>query len=176
MSYVLQAEPTMRIVLTACRLAQSLRRANENADALPVFDFWVSSLRTALDEDTFWGPSFWKDSEQRVLNLENGIHQMVRQCMTLESLVRDGKDACRNQDDSVIAPLASPVGSTAKPAKLGTYINEGEKLVFVSEESSWMQNIVIGCWTTLLADAANAHRTSYKSTSAAPPVTVHMFS
>lgn len=63
--HVLQAEPTIRIVLTACRLAESLRRASETPDILPVFDFWLSSLRTALDEDPFWGPAFWKDLKSR---------------------------------------------------------------------------------------------------------------
>ena len=39
--------------------------------------------------------------------------------------------------------------------RLGTYRMDGSRLVFVSEESSWMQKVVADCWTTPLADAVN---------------------
>ena len=173
MSYVLQAEPTIRIVLTACRLAQSLRRANENADIFPVFDFWLSSLRTALDEDEFWQPNFWKDSEQKVANLENGIQQMVRQCINLENVRRSGNGLCRSRHETVMAPT---VGVSAEPAKLGTYKLDGTRMVFISEESCWMQRIVLGCWTTLLADAANVGRSAHDVNVKAMPPSVRPLS
>ncbi|MCJ1456687.1 hypothetical protein MMC28_007050 [Mycoblastus sanguinarius] len=172
-SYVLQAEPTIRIVLTACRLAQSLRRANENADIFPVFDFWLSSLRTALDEDEFWQPNFWKDSEQKVANLENGIQQMVRQCINLENVRRSGNGLCRSRHETVMAPT---VGVSAEPAKLGTYKLDGTRMVFISEESCWMQRIVLGCWTTLLADAANVGRSAHDVNVKAMPPSVRPLS
>lgn len=158
-SHVLEAEPTIRIIVTACRLASSLRRANdptpgEGPSSLPVFDFWLSSLRTALDEDPFWGPDIWKELEPRASNLENGIHQMVRQCIEFEEM-RDTK-AIRQPE---VAPISAFVGAAVLPAKLGTYRSDGKRMVFVSEETSWMQKIVLGCWTTLLADAANVGRT-----------------
>jgi len=73
-AYILEAEPSIRIVLTACRLSQSLRRANHTPATLPIFDFWLASLRAALDNDSFWGATFWKDLELRASGLENGIY------------------------------------------------------------------------------------------------------
>lgn len=159
-SHVLEAEPTIRIIVTACRLATSLRRVgnptpSEDPTVLPVFDFWLSSLRTALDEDPFWGPNIWKELEPRASNLENGIHQMVRQCIEFEEM--QATKAARQPE---IAPILASVGAAALPAKLGTYRSDGKQTVFVSEESSWMQKIVLGCWTTLLSDAANVGRTT----------------
>lgn len=157
-SHVLEAEPTIRIIVTACRLAASLRRPSdpmvgEDPNPLPVFDFWLSSLRTALDEDPFWGPDIWKELEPRASNLENGIHQMVRQCINFE-----GMQATRTVQQPEHPPLSAYVGNAALPAQSGTYRSEGKGMVLVSEENSWMQKIVLGCWTTLLADAANVGR------------------
>ena len=158
-SHVLEAEPTIRIIVTACRLAVSLRKISEPAvvgepSSLPVFDFWLSSLRAALDEDPFWGPNIWKELEPRASNLENGINQMVRQCIEFEEM-----HASKTGQRPEVAPVSVSVGGPGLPARLGTYSSDGKRGVSVSEESSWMHRIVIGCWTTLLSDAANVGRT-----------------
>ena len=162
--HVLQAEPTIRIVLTACRLAESLRRASESPNVFPVYDFWLSSLRSALDEDAFWGPDLWKDLKLRASDLENGFHQMVRQCMEFEDMHilggQSGDSVRKSRDGRVGEPT---VGASARPARLGTYKSDGKRIVFVSEESCWMQKIVLGCWTTLLIDAANVGRSAHAS-------------
>ncbi len=157
--HVLEAEPTIRIIVTACRLAASLRRisdptAGEEPGPLPVFDFWLSSLRTALNEDPFWGPNIWKELEPRASNLENGIHQMVRQCLEFEEL-----QVTETIREPEVAPVSASVGGPGVPAKLGVYRSDSKRTVYASEESSWMQKIVLGCWTTLLADTANVGRT-----------------
>ena len=156
-NYVLQAEPTLRIVLTACRLYELLRRASEKPAPFPVFDFWVSSLRRALDEDPYWGPGFWGDLEPRAISLEEGINKMVRQCMEFENMkIPKGQsgNGVRKINDSF--HVKSPtVGVTVSPTRLGIYKSDGKRILFVSEESCWMHKVVLSCWTTLLADAAN---------------------
>ena len=158
-SHVLEAEPTIRIIVTACRLAASLRgtgdpSAGEYPNPLPVFDFWLFSLRTALDQDSFWGPNIWTELEPRASNLENGIHQMVRQCIEFE-----GMQATTTVQRPNINPVLASVGAPELLSESGTYRSDGKGKVSVSEESSWMQKIVLGCWTALLADAANVGRT-----------------
>ena len=157
-SHVLEAEPTIRIIVTACRLASSLRRVSdstseEDPSHFPVFDFWLFSLRTALDEDPFWGPNIWTELEPRASNLENGIHQMVRQCIDFEEM-----HATKNVRQPEAARISAPVGAADPPAKLGTYRPDSKGMVFIGEENSLMQKIVVGCWTTLLADAVNVGR------------------
>ena len=155
--YVLQAEPTLRIVLTACRLYELLRRASERPTQFPVFAFWVSSLRRALDDDPYWGPGFWGDLEPRAISLENGIHQMVRQCMEFENMkIPKGQSGNGVRKTSNSFHVKSPtVGVTVSPTRLGVYKSDGKRVHFVSEECCWMHNVVVSCWTTLLADAAN---------------------
>ena len=158
-SHVLEAEPTIRIIVTACRLAASLRgtgdpSAGEYSNPLPVFDFWLSSLRTALDQDPFWGPNIWKELEPRASNLENGIHQMVRQCIEFE-----GMQATMTVQRPSINPVLASVGAPELLSESGMHRSDGKGKVSASEESGWMQKIVLGCWTTLLADAANVGRT-----------------
>jgi len=49
----------------------------------------------------------------------------------------------------------SRVGVPATPTRLGPYESDGQRMVFISEESSRMHKLALGCWTSLLADAAN---------------------
>lgn len=151
MAHVLEAEPCTRIVLTACRLAQSVQKAGHAPIALPLFDFWLSSLQTALDEDQFWGPTFWKDLEPRASNLEHGIYHMVRQCIDFENMGQSG-NGTPQISRYVMTP---PVGPPASPTRLGAYQSDGQKVFFVGQASSRMHEIVLGCWTSILADAAN---------------------
>ncbi|KAL8704303.1 MAG: hypothetical protein Q9201_002525 [Fulgogasparrea decipioides] len=99
-SYALQAEPTIRMVLVACRLSASLRQ-QPNTSHLPMFDFWSQAMKKALDEDPFWGPGLWKDFEARAKALEKGIEELVRQCIELAPLA-----ATASQDDE--SPTSSP--------------------------------------------------------------------
>lgn len=143
--YVLQAEPTIRIVLTACRLAQSLRRQAGPSSDTPVFDFWLMSLRRALDHDKFWGPSFWNTVEPRASNLERGIYAMAYQCCVMKQKL--SAPAAGGPS----SPPPSPTGSFKKGSGSGS-----GKTRHVSEESAWLQGIMTGCWATLAADAEHA--------------------
>lgn len=152
-SYVLEAEPTIRLVLVACRLSQSLRQPHKGPS--PVLDFWLSSLREALDEDPFWGPGVWKDIEIRASRLESGIQQLVRQCHELESLIPGREIYRRSKNPSKVLSWDSS-DTSMKPQRLKVI---QRPITLVNEENSWMKKIILGCWTTLLADAAQARRT-----------------
>lgn len=74
---------------------------------------------------------------------------MVRQCIRIEEMGQSGNGVQR----SIHPPVPPP--AVGVPTKLGKYRWDGSTMVFVSEESNWMHTILLGCWTTLLADAAN---------------------
>ncbi|KAL8721620.1 MAG: hypothetical protein Q9225_001744 [Loekoesia sp. 1 TL-2023] len=139
-SYALQAEPTIRMILVACRLSSSLRQ-QRNTSHLPVFDFWSDVMKKALNEDPFWGPGLWKDFKTRAAALETGIEELVRQCIELAPAAASAAQA----DDS---PPTSPKHVFHKaPHHPST-----------QDQTQWVPSIVSGCWTTLLADAAEAKR------------------
>ncbi|KAL9612322.1 MAG: hypothetical protein Q9167_003055 [Letrouitia subvulpina] len=133
-SHVLEAEPTIRMVLVACRLSEATRQQTK-ASSLPMFKFWLGSLRRALDEDAFWGPGLWRDFEARAKALERGIEELVKQCIALEQVPTSLEQA----DES---PPISPCLPSLKPAL----------------EKNLTHEIILGCWTTLLADAAETQR------------------
>ena len=162
-SYVLEAEPTIRLVLVACRLSQSLRQPKQGSD-LPMFDFWSRSLRNALDNDPFWGPGFWKDIEGRASMLEKGIQQLVQQCYELNNVVSQTDQVPQSPE-----PSRLPYQPT-KPTKLRASRLAERQIALTEEEDGWMQKIVLGCWTTLLADAAKARRTSSSTKFAMQPL------
>lgn len=140
------------MVLLACRLSQSLRQSP--GDPGPVLDFWLSSLRRALDEDPFWGPGFWKDVEARASTLENGIQQLVKQCHELETLIprnksRPGLDRAVTHSFREVSKTSTELQSSESANKHASLANEGNSLA---------HRIVLGCWTAILADAAEANR------------------
>ena len=153
-SYVLEAEPTIRLVIVACRLSQSLRQPHRGPN--PVLNFWLSSLQGALNDDPFWGPGAWKDIDMRASRMEIGIQQLVRQCHELESLI-PGREIHRRISYTTNTKLHRP--------KL-----DERPITLVNEENSWMQKIILSCWTTLLADAAQARRIESVSRSRIKPV------
>lgn len=154
MSYVIQSEPTIRLVLVACRLSRSLRKPKAGRK-LPLFDFWRSSLRRALDEDPFWGPAYSKHIEERAAHLEIGIQQLIKQCCELsEAVSADGEPNQRMTPAACFTPYHEHIDtpSMQRRSSLKRQITQPQG------EQSWMEKIVIGCWTTLLADAARATR------------------
>lgn len=140
------------MVLLACRLSQSLRQSP--GDPSPVLDFWLSSLRSALDEDPFWGPGFWTDVEARASTLESGIQQLVSQCHELETLIP------RNKSRPALGRSAthSFPEVSKKSTELQSSKQANEHISVANEQNSLTYRIVLGCWTTILADAAEASR------------------
>ncbi|KAL8753335.1 MAG: hypothetical protein Q9199_005115, partial [Rusavskia elegans] len=103
------------------------------------------ALKKALDEDPFWGPHVWRTFESRAKALERGIEELVEQSIEFGSLAAANIAAADGNDDS---PPTSPKHGILKlPQTSGT---QGQR--------NWMPGVVMGCWTTLLADAAEAKR------------------
>ena len=156
-SYVLQSEPTIRLVLVSCRLSRSLRKP-QAGHKLPLFDFWRASLRRALDNDPFWGPSYSKEIEERAAQLEIGIQQLIRQCCELSAIVSSREETAQN-----LSPTAcfTPYHAHLDQPSMRRISSSGppSKMPAAQEEQSWMEKIIIGCWTTLLADASHATKT-----------------
>ncbi|KAI4274038.1 MAG: hypothetical protein L6R38_006193, partial [Xanthoria sp. 2 TBL-2021] len=102
------------------------------------------ALKKALDEDPFWGPHVWRTFESRAKALERGIEDLVEQCIEFGSLAAANIAAADGNNDS---PPASPKYGILKLPQSGT-----------QEQRNWIASVVMGCWTTLLADAAEAKR------------------
>lgn len=146
------------MVLVACRLSQSISRPR--GDPSPVLDFWLSSLRRALDEDPFWGPGFWKDIEARASTLEHGIQQLVQQCHELENRVPgNGSYHKSSHTSSNLSRQVSIKSIDLQSSKLAV-----RRISLTNEGRSLMQNMMLGCWRTILADATEASRRKSLST------------
>lgn len=153
-SKVLEAEPTIRIILVACKLSESLRQPHSNAN-LPVLHFWLASLRNALNEDPFWGPDFRNHLESRAEILEKGIQNLVKQCLELEELM---KREPNTSNAAAVTPVKVHRYAPTKPTKLRISRLAERQIALAKEEDFWMQQIIVGCWTTLLVDAAETRR------------------
>ena len=150
-SYVLQSEPTIRLVITACRLASRVLDSREEPSSIPMFDFWTKTLHRALQEDKFWGRDSWARLGARAKSLEDGIFTMAQQCCELEHMsIPTSSKSERTLPASVV-----PSGTRQR---LGRYRKISGKMAIVNDEDTWMQRIVLGCWTTLLADAKQQRR------------------
>ncbi|KAL8806102.1 MAG: hypothetical protein Q9200_005159 [Gallowayella weberi] len=156
-THALIAEPTIRLILVACHLSSTLRNTsaltpqpqhNTNAQP-PLLDFWQHSLKKALDEDPFWGPDLWRTFTARAKALEHGIEELVKQCIEFAPLALANAAVAIDDDES---PPQSPKSSAAL-LKLPHGAGVG-----VKEQNDYIPSVVLGCWTTLLADAEEAKR------------------
>lgn len=145
-SHILQAEPTIRIVLVAGRLSQSLRHCGGSPS--PVLDFWLLSLRKALEEDIFWGPGFWEDIDARASWLEQGIRELVRQCFELANLV-PGRKLGRASPFVLKAPAYDGSVVSAKPQT-----SKIDNPMTSNGGSDFLKRILLRFWNTISADAA----------------------
>ncbi|KAL8799865.1 MAG: hypothetical protein Q9182_005572 [Xanthomendoza sp. 2 TL-2023] len=158
-THALIAEPTIRLILVACHLSSTLRKTstltpqsqhNNNNTHPPLLDFWQHSLKKALDEDPFWGPDLWRTFTARAKALEHGIEELVKQCIEFAPLALANAAAVGIGDDD--SPPQSPK-SSAVLLKLPQGVGAGAK-----EQKDYIPSVVLGCWTTLLADAEEARR------------------
>ena len=76
------------------------------------------------------------------------MRSLVQQCLELEELLGRVSNPFNVAN---VAPGKAHRYTAAKLTALRT-----SKLA--DEENNWMQKVVLGCWTTLLADAARARR------------------
>lgn len=156
-SHVLQAEPTIRIALVAGRLSQSLRQPWGAAGPSPILDFWSSSLRRALDDDIFWGPIFWDDIDARASWLEHGIHELMRQCFELESLV----PGCKFSRSPPITIGAVSYDGSVIPTKPQSPLIATATTSTSHNSDNWMNRVLLGFWNSLVADAAEMEQTTF---------------
>jgi len=156
-TYVLESEPSIRLVLVGCRLSRSLRKQSSDRN-LPLFDFWRSSLRRALDSDPFWGPPYAKEIEVKAAQLEQGLLQLIQQSCELSDIMAANDDGTENEH---LLGCPTPYHAHAEDSsrrKLSILAKQQIKTKS-PEEQGWMRKVVVGCWTTLLADAARARIT-----------------
>ncbi|MCJ1473745.1 hypothetical protein MMC13_002396 [Lambiella insularis] len=153
-TYVLHSEPTIRLILAACRLSRSLRK-QPTEQSLPLFDFWRSTLRKVLDKDPFWGPAQARGIEDRAEQLEQGMQKLIRQCHELSEVVPP-RDPDAKSARTVACPTHYHIHTEELTRRPSSIFSKRKSKPFVHEEQEWMRKIVVGCWATLIADAAKA--------------------
>lgn len=164
-SHVLEAEPTIRIVLVAGRLSQSSHQPCDDGPS-PVLDFWLSSLHKALEEDLFWGPGFWEDIEARASWLEHGIQELLRQCAELESLAPGRRlDPSTSISSRALSYEGFAVSTKAPPPRIASVMKP-----ISSERNDWMKKIMLSFWNSILADAAKVEGKALLSTAYLQPI------
>ncbi|KAL8678337.1 MAG: hypothetical protein Q9186_005294 [Xanthomendoza sp. 1 TL-2023] len=153
-THALVAEPTIRLILVACHLSSTLSNTStlhhqpqHGHTSPPLLDFWQHSLKKALDEDPFWGPDLWRTFESRAKALERGIEELVQQCIEFASLALANAAVGNHNDDE--SPPQSPKSTVLKMPQGG---------MKEQNQKNWIPSVVLGCWTTLLADAEEAKR------------------
>lgn len=89
--------------------------------------------------------------------LEKGIQSLVQQCLELEELVK-GKPSAGPRGAFVALAKSAQRYAPKRPTGLRISKVAEKQISMAAEEDGWMQRVVLGCWTTLLADAARARR------------------
>ncbi|MCJ1310273.1 hypothetical protein MMC25_003935 [Agyrium rufum] len=158
------------------------QESEKESERLPLFEFWRGSLRKALDRDEFWGPRIAKEIEGRAADVELGIMELMDQCCVLERITAQnespgsessgsddeiyfattGKKECNFQRKRITSACFTPYHRHEDedeesriiikgPLWLSNGVLIGKKEAEIRKE--WVRSIMLGCWTTLLADA-----------------------
>lgn len=92
-SQIVSTESTIRFTLASSLLSSTEASSPislsspENNTSLPDFSAVLPSLKHALDNDQFWGPSYYEEFLSKSQRLASGIHDIISQCQHLEVLV-----------------------------------------------------------------------------------------
>ena len=139
-TYVLYSEPTIRLVLVACRLSRFLRKQDSERN-LPLFDFWRASLRKVLDNDPFWGPSYAKEIEAKAAQLEQGLLQLIQQCYQLSDVaMAHGTNPSNGRRLGCVTPYHAHAAESDKTQP--SILSKQQTKDMLLEEQGWMQKIV----------------------------------
>ncbi|KAJ9249288.1 hypothetical protein DTO207G8_6795 [Paecilomyces variotii] len=149
--YVLDSEPTIRITAVACLLSDYIQETvvPDAKRRLLSFDFWLGAVETAVREDQFWGDAFWPEIEYRAWALENGIKQLISQCLEL----RDHKEVhmdrvhpgCTTSCVAARGPCRYHVRTIAlQPSSMAR-----RQLRMTREEQEWISRAVVSYWRLL---------------------------
>ena len=90
---ILSTDSTARFTLTSALLSSTdttpppSPSLPEPTPSLPDFTTVLPALKQALDEDQFWGPSYYEEFLSKSQRVASGIHEIMAQCEQLEVLV-----------------------------------------------------------------------------------------
>jgi len=104
-SQIVSTESTIRFTLASALLSSTeassptSSSSPEDNHSLPDFSAVLPSLKHALDNDQFWGPSNYEEILSKSQRLASGIHNIMSQCEQLEVLVN-------SRSTSPVRPMA----------------------------------------------------------------------
>ena len=199
---VLHAEPFIRIIIAGCRISEYLQdlllvhhssRTSSASDceddssvsdeedrttgpSLPAFSFCLPALRTAVENDEFWGLHFYEDIEARAADLEEGIKDLIAQCCSicnphpssprLSSTSSSRAPSPQKRGISTTDPLSPPPHLYLSPSDASTTSSRASlarikksrltkrQIKLQREEQQWMNRIIEACWRTMVVEAA----------------------
>lgn len=116
--------------------------------SLPPIPHILPALRSALDSDPFWGPSYWPYMLSRATQLAGGIQSLIADCVDLEELVSSPTSPAGERMVSRM-PSGQLVGQGSveeKGMKLRKSKMAKRQLRMKGEENEYMRRCVLQCW------------------------------
>ena len=209
---VLHAEPFIRIVIAGCRVSEYLQDLLEHRSpssaspcdcdedsgsdddrnsgpTLPIFTFFLSALRKAVEEDEFWGLHFYEDIEARALDLEDGIKDLIAQCCSICNPRSASSSRTQSPETLPTARSTDPLGvprlvlspssnqNPTSPTRVPAVRIKNSRLAkrqikLQREEQEWMNKIIEACWKTMVVETAMQRRNGIRleAQKIAPPL------
>lgn len=133
---ILSTDSTARFTLTSALLSSTdtspptSPTSLEGSPSLPDFTSVLPSLKIALDNDQFWGESYYEEFLSKSQRLASGIHEIISQCEQLEVLVSSRstspvrRDGLRRVVTMNVASLSST--SSSVPSLIRQASSEGD--------------------------------------------------
>jgi hypothetical protein len=141
----LNDESFIRILIAACRFSGSLQGLVQSQGVVATTldpSIWLTAVRHAVIEDSFWGFQFWTKIEARAVNLELGMQELVSQCLLLSTY----PPIAPNKSNGGVALSNSAQGVQSR-------VQVRKEIEVKQEEENCVKNVVGGCCSTFRTEA-----------------------
>ncbi|KAJ4299066.1 hypothetical protein N0V90_004310 [Kalmusia sp. IMI 367209] len=123
-----------------------------DSPSLPPIPHILPALRSALDSDPFWGPSYWPYLLSRATQLSGGIQSLITDCVDLEALVSSPSSPTGISMGATCSVTTSlgHVGAQGNDEEKGVRLRKSKlakrQLRMKGEEAEWMRRCALQCW------------------------------
>jgi len=142
----LDSEESIRLILSSCMLSAIQNDKDFGRPTLPSLEFFIRSMRDAMEDDDLWGTEYFDIVEPRSHDLQEAMQELMYQCQTIEFSMSPPSSP------NYAAPFEQQLSyfhktSRGMPIRRSDFAKKQKKML--REEALWLRTVVKNCWDTI---------------------------
>ena len=137
------------MIIASCLLSNIDSPTDLDRPMLPSFEFFLRSLREAMEEDDLWGAEFYDIIEPKAYNLKAWMKDLMRQCQTIEIRMTPPASPEIDPLDTCPYTYSEPV-SPGMPIQRSMFAKKQVRMA--REEEQWLKRVLSNRWGSVSHD------------------------